>query len=104
MDKIEKIKIELENKHIGKANKITSKQIAEIIGINEDATQAKTRALILECARKYELPLAADNRGYYLITSKDELNEYIKNLRSRIDGIEDRINLITENFNKRQKQ
>ena len=65
MDKIEKIKVELKN-HIGKANKITSKQIAKIIGINEDATQAKTRALILECARRYELPLAAGNRGYYL--------------------------------------
>ena len=103
MDKIEKIKVELE-KHIGKANKITSKQIAKIIGINEDATQAKTRALILECARRYELPLAADNRGYYLITSKSELNEYIENLNSRIAGIEERKNLIIENFNRRQKQ
>lgn len=103
MDKIAKIKTELE-KHIGKSNKITSKQIAEIIGIREDATQAKTRALILECAKQYKLPLAADNQGYYLITSERELNEYIKNLDSRIAGIKDRKRLIKENFKEKQKQ
>lgn len=102
MDKLARIKVVLEE-HIGKSNKITSKQIANIIGINEDATQAKTRALILECAKQYKLPLAADNRGYYLITSEIELNEYIENLNSRIAGIEDRKNLIIQNFKERQK-
>jgi len=38
------------------------------------------------------------------ITSKSELDEYIENLNSRIAGIEERKNLITENFNRRQKQ
>lgn len=84
--------------HKGKKNRITSSAIAAAIGIVENATYAKTRSLILECAKTYKLPLAADTKGYYLITSQKEYNDYISNLNSRIAGIEDRKRIITENF------
>lgn len=84
--------------HKGRKNAITSAEIANIIGIDEDDTHAQTRALILDCAKKYKLPLAAINRGYYLITSRTEYNEYMNNLSSRIAGIEERKRIITENF------
>lgn len=58
--------------HNGKKNPITSAEIAKSLGIVEDDTHAQTRALILECAEKYELPLAANNRGYYLISDQQE--------------------------------
>ncbi|MBQ2661983.1 MAG: hypothetical protein IJF80_04950 [Clostridia bacterium] len=55
--------------HNGKKNPITSAEIARCLGIVEDDTHAQTRrALILECAEKYELPLAANNRGYPAVT------------------------------------
>ena len=97
MDKLELIR-DILYRHIGKSNKVTSSKIAEQIGVHEDATHAKTRALILEAAKKYKLPLAANNRGYFLINTKAEYNEYIENLNLRIAGIEERKKIITDNY------
>lgn len=88
--------------HSGKRNPITSAEIARIIGIVEDDTHAQTRALILECAEKYELPLAANNRGYYLISNQQEYNEYMANLDSRSAGIEERKRIITKNYRRKK--
>lgn len=89
--------------HKGKSNSITSAEIARKIGIVEDDTHAKTRALIFDCAKKYELPLAANNKGYYLIEDQQEYDEYMNNLNSRSSGIEERKRIITNNF-KEKKQ
>lgn len=98
MDIIEQIKnILLE--HHGKSNAITSREIADSIGIYEDDTHAKTRAMILEAAKINKLPLAADIIGYYLIDNDLEYCEYMINLDSRIAGIKERKRLITENYN-----
>lgn len=101
MDELELIR-DILNSHIGKSNKVTSSQIAEQIGIQEDATHAKTRALIIEATKKYKLPLAANNRGYFLINTKSEYNEYIENLNSRIAGIEERKKIITDNYKEKE--
>lgn len=82
--------------HNGKKNPITSAEIAKSLGIVEDDTHAQTRALILECAEEYELPLAANNRGYYLISDQQEYEEYMANLDSRSAGIEQRKRIITK--------
>lgn len=84
--------------HEGRSNPVTSAEIAKRIGIQEDDTHAQTRALILECAKTYKLPLAANNRGYYLIVNQQEYDEYMNNLDSRSTGIEERKKIITENF------
>lgn len=84
--------------HKGKGNPVTSAEIARQIGIDEDDTHAKTRELVLNCIEKYKLPVAAGNRGYYIITSPQEYDEYIDNLDARIAGIEDRKRIITQNF------
>ena len=84
--------------HKGKKKRITASTIAAKIGIVENATYAKTRALIFECAKTHKLPLAADTKGYYLITNKNEYDDYIKNLNSRIAGIEERKRIITKNY------
>lgn len=86
--------------HKGRQNPVTSAEIASKIGIIEDDTHAQTRALILECAEKYELPLAASNRGYYLILNQQEYDEYMDNLDLRLAGIEERKRIITKNFKK----
>ncbi len=97
MDNLEKISKILLN-HKGKNNKITSKAIADKLGIIEDDTYSKTRKLILESAEKYKLPLAANNNGYYLICNDSEYMDYMKNLDSRIEGINLRKNIITRNY------
>lgn len=84
--------------HKGKRNAISSAEIARRIGIIEDDTHAQTRALLLECAEKYGLPLAASNKGYYLITSRQEFDEYMNNLDLRSAGIEARKRIIANNF------
>ena len=84
--------------HYGKNNPITSSEIANIIGVVEDDTHAQTRALILECAERYELPLAANNKGYYIISNQQEYDDYMANLNSRSAGIEKRKRIITENY------
>ncbi len=84
--------------HNGKRNPITSAEVARSIGIIEDDTHAQTRALILECAEKYGLPLAANNKGYYLISNQQEYDEYMANLDSRSAGIEERKQIITKNY------
>lgn len=94
LDKIKEILL----KHNGKSNPITSAEISSIIGIIEDDTHAQTRALILECAEKYELPLAANRRGYYLISNQQEYDDYMANLDSRSAGIQERKRIITKNF------
>ena len=98
MDEIEKIKnILLE--HPGKSNAITSREIADLIDIKEDDTHSTTREMIKEAVKKYNIPLAADRNGYYLITNEEEYNTYMNNLDSREEGIEERKRLITENYN-----
>ena len=84
--------------HYGKKNPITSAEIAKLLNIIEDDTHAQTRSLILECAQKYKLPLAANNRGYYLISNEQEYEEYMANLDSRSAGIEQRKQIITKNY------
>lgn len=84
--------------HYGKRNPITSSEIASIIGVVEDDTHAKTRELIFKCAEKYGLPLAANNRGYYIISNQQEYDEYMTNLDSRSAGIEERKRIITKNY------
>lgn len=98
MNEIEQIR-DILMQHWGKSNAITSGEIADLIGINEDDTHAKTRAMILEAAKIYKLPLAADIIGYYLITNDEEYYSYMNNLDSRKEGIEERKELITENYN-----
>lgn len=89
--------------HEGKRNPITSAEVAKKVGITEDDTHAKSRALILKCAKQYNLPLAASNKGYYLIVEQEEYEEYMNNLDVRSAGIEERKRIITKNF-KEKKQ
>lgn len=97
MTDIEKIKNIL-IKHNGKSNKIKSKEIARQMGYNEDDTHAKTRALIKKAAETYELPLVADNGGYYIINCETDFSEYMSNLDKRIEGIKERKEIIRQNY------
>lgn len=91
-------------RHRGKQNKITSAEIAIEIGNDkEDDTHADTRAKILKCIKKYNLPVLADNTGYYYASTDDELNNYINNLNKRIKAIEERREIIIKNYEEANK-
>lgn len=97
MQEIDEIKNILEE-CFKKRKRITSGEIATLLNIAEDDTHYRTRSLIRECAKKYKLPLAADTKGYYLIENDYEYNAYMSNLERRIQGIKERMDLITENY------
>ena len=83
--------------HVGRENAITSAAIAKIIGnYFEDATHQGTRTSITECLEESNLPIGANSRGYFLISSDEEYREYLDNLERRIMGIKKRARLIKE--------
>ena len=103
MDKCLKNIAEILSSHRGKGNEISSGQIAKMIGISENATHAKTRALIRKAAEKHELPLSSNKNGYFIMTSESELSDYMANLDSRIKGIEEHKAIMRENYRKVNK-
>jgi len=83
--------------HVGRENAITSAAIAKIIGnYFEDATHQGTRESIKECLEESVLPIGANSKGYFLISSDEEYREYLDNLERRIMGIKKRARLVME--------
>ena len=86
--------------HKGSDNAITSTDIdLQLGGLDYDSTNRTVRRYIEELL--YEgMPIGSCSKGYYVITSKDELDTYINNLSARIKGIQDRQISLIENFGK----
>ena len=51
-----------------------------------------------DCIEKYNLPVAANNKGYFIIANENEYDEYMANLDSRKAGIDERKSIITKFF------
>lgn len=98
MDKRLKKIADILSKHRGEGNEITSSQIAKMIGIDEDDTHAQTRALIKQAAEVFGLPLSSNRKGYFIMTSEEELDSYMANLDARIRGIKERKETMRKNF------
>ena len=97
MDKLERIKLLLE-RHVGKGNEVSAQVIEDEYGNPSDKTHKKARDLIDACIDKYGLSVAANNRGYFLISNQQEFDEYMANLDSRKAGIDERKRVIAKNF------
>ena len=97
MNKLEKIKILLED-HVGKGNEVSAKVIEDEYGNSSDSTHRKARELIDACIEKYDLAIAANHKGYFLISNDEEYEEYMQNLESRKNGIDARKKIITRIF------
>jgi len=79
--------------------RLTSDEIRDTFGIKETTTgNFNTRKLIKDAMRELApicgVPVGADARGYFLIKTEQEMLEYIHNLIARVDGIQERINLV----------
>ena len=97
MEKLEKIKVLLES-HVGKGNEVSAQVIEDEYGKSSDKTHRKARELIDACIEKYDLPVAANNKGYFIIANENDYDEYMANLDSRKAGIDERKSVITKIF------
>ena len=85
--------------HKGKINQITSRGVSELIVYPvDDDTQVVSRSKIKKCIELYDLPVVADNKGYFIATTKEEIDRYNANLQGRIDKIEKRKQKANETF------
>lgn len=90
--------------HAGKGNEITSKEVAKLLGLDEDDTCSGTRALIKACAYEYHIPLAANMNGYFVIENADEMREYCQNLNFRASEILRRKEVIEGFYREREAE
>jgi len=75
-------------KRVGKKNRITAREIAKKVGIQDNDTFINTRMLIRKLMKNKQLPIGAlDNGGYFIIENHKELNDYAKMLDRRANGI-----------------
>lgn len=81
---------ELLLEHRGRDDPITSREINEIVGLDEIGSFPSTRAVIREIVMEDRIPIAGSSRGYYVIETEEELEDYVENLENRIMNIEDR--------------
>lgn len=74
----------------GKANAKLSDVIADYFLISDRKTQAPLRSVIKEAIEAGHV-IGSCPKGYYIIETIEELDEYIGSLESRIAGIQKRI-------------
>lgn len=91
-------------KHKGKGNQISAGKIAEMLNLKHEDTHIEARTLILEAIKKLNIPAAGGSKGYYLITSEEELEEYLSSIDRRIKKIKDRKSTIKKAFNEYYKR
>ena len=86
---LRKIK-EILEKHKGKNNQISSGEIAKKLNLKQEDTHVEPRKYILETIKKYKIPIAGRSKGYYLLSNREELEEYLKSLDNRIEEVKKR--------------
>jgi hypothetical protein len=75
---------------VGKDNQISSGKIGPQVRIHESMGHVKVRRLILDVVRHMKIPIGAGGKGYFLIRTEDELDEYVAGISKRIAEMEKR--------------
>lgn len=82
---------------------LSSKQIAEEIGIDPGPSYIKIRMLMKSTITKFGLPIASDQKGAFWIHDAVTLLGYIQHLQNKIKGILARISDTIDCFTNYQK-
>jgi len=83
-------------KHVGSKNTITSREIAEYLGIdNRPNCDVQVKNIMTRVMKYTKTPIISNRFGYFIPETDDEMNEYIVNMRGRMKGIEERLSLAT---------
>jgi|TARA_R100000482_G_C5131589_1_gene152331 hypothetical protein len=80
-----------------KGERIKSKEIAIQCGLERGPSSVKIRNIITKLIMEGN-PIDATSAGYMYIFNENQLYEYRRNLKSRIRGIEKRMEKVTENY------
>jgi len=92
---LDRLQLELAD-HRGSQNAITTDALAVQIGINDGGTHPKVREAVKELMRERDIPVVSDYNGYYIPDTRDEVDDYLSNLDSRITGIQERKQLLEQ--------
>jgi len=68
--------------HVGKGNGITQSQLADAVGENTSTVRSELRRL----REERQIPIANQRDGYYIIDSKDELQDFIAHINGEIQS------------------
>jgi len=93
-DLLDKLEDEL-RQHSGPDEAITSSELSELLDTADSEGNPKTREAIRVLMEERRIPIAADNNGYYLIETSEQLEKYLDTLEARKNGIEQRRQLVT---------
>lgn len=83
--------IETELAERGRDDAITAAEIGETVGIDDGEASPATREAIRALLTERGVPIRSGNVGYWVCQSEAEAEEYRADLRSRIEGIEQRL-------------
>lgn len=95
------IAVMMDREHRGKDNTITSREIAEYLGIdNRPNFDVQIKNIMNRVMKHKQIPIISNRFGYFIPENDDEMNEYIVNMRGRMKGIEERLALATRLYYK----
>lgn len=77
-----------------KKNPISSSEIRDKFGIEDAPGNPVTRAFIFETMACLRIPIGANVKGYWILMEQDEVDDYLKSLNTRVEGIMRRANMV----------
>ena len=84
--------------HKGKDNAITAKKISSMLNFPMEDTQSLCRTYIAKVMDIFEIPIIGCAKGYFIASTKEEVDEYTDTMQSRISGIQNTIDKVQTYF------
>ncbi len=85
--------------HLGRLNAVSTKDLAEEAGMKfKSELGPNMRAIIRGVKRDYRLPIGSCTKGYYVICSKPDLVNWVKEQKAQRDSIDRNIREIWQYF------
>ena len=90
--------------HIGKESAIASNKIASMLGIEAGASSVTIRSLITKTMIKFQMPIASNGKGYFIIANDSEFSDYMDSLQGRVEKILNRKFLVMYFWQKQDEE
>jgi len=70
--------------HRGKGNEISSREINEVVELDNVGSFPNTRKLVKDIMFDENIPVVGGGNGYYVAETEEEVGEYLETLEGRI--------------------
>ena len=70
--------------HRGKGNEISSRDINDVVELDNVGSFPQTRELVKDIVFQEGIPVVGGGNGYYVAETEEEVGEYLETLESRI--------------------